>query len=166
MRTMVCGALLALAWLLVAAGRQLRGTGAGAHGRTFIGRAVVAGGERIDLDSYRWKRRLLLVFAPSAKMPAYQDQQRLLTGHDAQLAERDVTRGAFVRDGSGYLGASAVSGAASAEVRVWLGVSADRFAVLLVGKDGGVKLTRAEPISAVELIAVIDAMPMRRAGQR
>lgn len=36
------------------------------------------------------------------------------------------------------------------------------FEVLLVGKDGGVKLRRATPVSVSEITALIDTMPMRR----
>ena len=34
--------------------------------------------------------------------------------------------------------------------------------VLLIGKDGGVKLRSTEPVSTDELFALIDSMPMRR----
>ena len=37
------------------------------------------------------------------------------------------------------------------------------FEVLLVGKDGGVKLRRDQPVVVSELTALIDTMPMRRA---
>ena len=40
------------------------------------------------------------------------------------------------------------------------------FEVLLVGKDGGVKLRRDEPVAASEIIALIDTMPMRRNEMR
>jgi len=120
--------------------------------------------DRVDLGAYRWKRRLLLVFAPSAEVPEYVCQEGLLAGHRAQLADRDVTEGAFFLRGRGHLGADSISAAAAAALRLQLGVAGDRFEVLLVGKDGGIKLTHARPVGAAELIAVIDAM--RRAGLR
>lgn len=42
------------------------------------------------------------------------------------------------------------------------GVSEDLFALILVGKDGGVKLTRNEPIALDRIFALVDSMPMRR----
>jgi hypothetical protein len=36
------------------------------------------------------------------------------------------------------------------------------FRVVLIGRDGGVKLRRDEPISAADLFALIDSMPMRK----
>lgn len=44
-----------------------------------------------------------------------------------------------------------------------LGVrSQTAFEVLLVGKDGGVKLRRAKPVETSEITALIDTMPMRQ----
>ena len=37
-----------------------------------------------------------------------------------------------------------------------------RFEVLLVGKDGTVKLRREKPVAASEITALIDTMPMRQ----
>jgi hypothetical protein len=44
--------------------------------------------------------------------------------------------------------------------------SASGFQVVLVGKDGGVKLRSAEPIAADDFFALIDTMPMRRREMR
>jgi len=40
--------------------------------------------------------------------------------------------------------------------------ASDRFRVLLIGKDGGVKLRRDRPVDPAELESLIDTMPMRR----
>jgi len=48
-----------------------------------------------------------------------------------------------------------------------LGVAAGAtFEILLVGKDGGVKLRRNTPVAASEIAALIDTMPMRRSEMR
>jgi hypothetical protein len=39
-------------------------------------------------------------------------------------------------------------------------------AVVLIGKDGGDKLTSASPLDAARLFATIDATPMRREEKR
>lgn len=41
-------------------------------------------------------------------------------------------------------------------------VDEKQFRVILVGKDSAVKLDRDRPVSAEELFALIDAMPMRQ----
>ncbi len=40
------------------------------------------------------------------------------------------------------------------------------FTVLLIGKDGGIKLRRNTPVPATDLTALIDTMPMRRDEMR
>lgn len=49
-----------------------------------------------------------------------------------------------------------------AALRHVYGVSDADFAAILIGKDGGVKLRTAAPLSGDRLFASIDAMPMRR----
>jgi hypothetical protein len=41
------------------------------------------------------------------------------------------------------------------------GVNKGTFTVVLVGKDGGVKLERSGPVSLSVIFALIDSMPMR-----
>ena len=41
-------------------------------------------------------------------------------------------------------------------------VRADRFAVMLVGKDGGVKRSEDETVEMRSIYELIDTMPMRR----
>ena len=53
--------------------------------------------------------------------------------------------------------------AAARQLRRQFGVGDGDFLVVLVDKDGGTKRIAAEPPPLVELIAQIDAMPMRRA---
>ena len=51
-------------------------------------------------------------------------------------------------------------------IRDLLGLPADKFAAALVGKDGGTKLIRVEPLDAATLFPLIDSMPMRRQERR
>ena len=46
--------------------------------------------------------------------------------------------------------------------RLRAALAVDGFEVLLVGKDGGVKLRQETPLSVDDLFATIDAMPMRQ----
>lgn len=90
-----------------------------------------------DLDSHRWKHRVLVIDTPVTTAPAYQTQATALLPAWAGLLERDLHL--ITRD------------------------FAPAFRVRLVGKDGGVKLDRDTPVAVAELFALIDAMPMRRA---
>jgi hypothetical protein len=108
--------------------------------------------DAVDLDKYRWSRRLLLLFAPSETEPSYVQQRAALEAAESDLAERDMV---VISD---------TDPEAQGALRRTFGV--EGFAVLLIGKDGGVKLQRQEPITADALFAVIDAMPMRRQEMR
>jgi len=70
-------------------------------------------------------------------------QVALLEDRGADLAERDVV---VLTDGPGV-----------AALRDGPG-----FRVLLIGKDGGVKLDRRAPVAVDEILSLIDSMPMRR----
>ena len=47
-----------------------------------------------------------------------------------------------------------------------LDLNEDVFSVILIGKDGGVKLRSAEPVSAEAIFGLIDGMPMRQREMR
>ncbi len=51
-------------------------------------------------------------------------------------------------------------------LRKSLGVSERGFAVVLVGKDGGVKKVWRDPVDPKSIFTIIDAMPMRRQEMR
>ncbi len=112
------------------------------------------------LRSMRWQRRVVLVAAPSPADPNVVVQRHTLTDWAQEAAARDVS--VVEVAGSGVVGASDTS--ASLRRRYHLVPGA--FQVLLIGKDGHVALRSARPVDAATLRDAIDAMPMRRAGER
>jgi len=100
------------------------------------------------LDQYRWANRPVLLFAPSERDEAYLLQMKILHADKGGLAERDI------------LVLSDISALGRGQLRDTLQI--DGFEVILIGKDGGVKLRAKTPISIQELFSLIDAMPMRR----
>ena len=105
-------------------------------------------------------QRQLFIFAANAATPALAEQRRLLAERNTELAERDLTVIQIV--GSRLAGAPGNA----MQLRRRYHVTASQFRVLLIGKDGGVKLDRTEPVDTVELFATIDAMPMRKDEMR
>jgi hypothetical protein len=108
----------------------------------------------------RWERRVLLLSAPRGDDAGLAAQRRALAGWDAAARERDLAVVTIVGD--------QVSGAddRAAALRKRYRLPAGRFIAILIGKDGGEKLRSAEPIAPEVLAETIDAMPMRRAGER
>lgn len=112
------------------------------------------------LATLRWERRVLLVSAPRAADPAAAAQRRTF----AEIGRGDGDRDLVLVEalGSTVRGASDTAAALRRSYRL----PANRFTVILIGKDGGEKRRSDKPMSAETLTATIDAMPMRRAGER
>ena len=102
-----------------------------------------------DLTQYRWKHRPVVIFAPSATDARYVQQIAMLKKHQDALAERDI------------IVFSDTSPADKGQMRAQL--QPKGFDMVLVGKDGGMKLRETTPLSAEALLSTIDRMPMRQA---
>ncbi len=114
----------------------------------------------VTVADMRHQRRVLIVAAPGAADTRKVTQDAVLAGMTKALADRDVTVVSVTGD--------TVRGAAdtAAALRERWRLPKAVFDVVLVGKDGHAALRRSAPIDATTLVATIDAMPMRRAGQR
>lgn len=108
----------------------------------------------------RYERRVLIVAAPNEADARRIAQRASLDAMPQELGDRDVT----VVEMTGDSVRGATDSAAALRTRWRLPKAA--FGIVLVGKDGNAALRRAEPIDRATLVATIDAMPMRRAGQR
>lgn len=113
-----------------------------------------------SVDALRGQRRILLVAAPERGDARAEAQRRALSGWAAGAAERDVSLVALY--GTQVVGASDSAAALRRRYRL----SPTRFEALLIGKDGHVAMRSPQPIDARTLQGTIDAMPMRRAGER
>ena len=113
------------------------------------------------MNELTWEKRVLLMFAPDAQDPVLRRQEAALASDRAGLAERDmVVIRALSEDGLSIDGVRHEDVATSFYRR--FGTDRNRFRVLLIGKDGTVKLDRDDSVPSAELFALIDSMPMRR----
>jgi hypothetical protein len=111
-----------------------------------------------QLRASRWQKRVLLIGAPTASQADFQQQRKLLAAATDQLQERD-----FLVLELPYDQLSA------ADRQYWqqeLKQPLTSFAVVLIGKDGGVKRTETKPLAAAYLFGTVDKMPMRHAEMR
>lgn len=102
------------------------------------------------LQPYRWKSRIVVALAPSTDDPALRDQRRIFRDFGAEARERDLVLVEATDD--------TPQGAA---LRRRFG-GGSGFRAVLIGKDGGEKLTSGAPLRRDDLFPVIDAMPMRQ----
>lgn len=117
------------------------------------------------MEVYRQRFRPLLLSAPSDHDDRLRRQRELFAGLEDALRERDIV----VVEAVGSVVATTGGPECTSDAQgLWAryGIDADRFSILLIGKDGGVKLRSGETVPARSLFALIDAMPMRRQEMR
>lgn len=117
------------------------------------------------LAPYLWKNRVVVVVADSDHRSVASRQWRMLSGAREALLEREMVVVSIMGDLVEVDGI-ATDGIDATALRRLVGAWEIEFAVLLIGKDGGVKLRSDEPVAAERLFALIDTMPMRRQEMR
>jgi NADH dehydrogenase [ubiquinone] 1 alpha subcomplex assembly factor 1 len=127
--------------------------------------SVFAEPEPFTISQYRWDRRVLIVSAASADDANLKRQLEAVSMTEVEFADRDLTIVTLLDDGTSMAGDRALSADEVAEARSAMRISADTFALKLVGKDGSVKLSRDEATSMQDIYALIDTMPMRAREQ-
>ena len=110
-------------------------------------RPVAELGGDSDLSEYLWIARPIVVFADTPADPRYQDQLRMLLEGEDMLRDRDVI---VLTD---------TDPKARAAVRTKLRPRG--FQMVLVDKDGVVKLRKPSPWSVRDISRTIDRTPMR-----
>ncbi|HEX8327223.1 MAG TPA: DUF4174 domain-containing protein [Hymenobacter sp.] len=106
------------------------------------------------LQANEWKKRVLLVAAPTAEHPDFRAQKAQLATAPAQLSARDFLVIDVLYD--------QLSPADKNYLTKEIGVQPPRFATVLIGKDGRVKMKSARPIPLAKLFGTVDQMPMRK----
>lgn len=100
------------------------------------------------LEQFMWINRPIVVFADSPADPRYVQQIQFLTDRLGDLDERDVI---VLTD---------TDPAAMSPLREKLRPRG--FMMVLIGKDGGIKLRKPLPWSVREITRTIDKMPIRQ----
>ncbi len=106
------------------------------------------------LEEFHWKSRVLIVVAPAGDAAA-QAQRRIYESAAKGMAERSIVLIEALDDQE-----------RSQQLRSRFSADGRRFQVFLVGKDGQTAISSEKPVSADNLFALVDAMPMRREEMR
>lgn len=101
-----------------------------------------------DINNIKKKKRPIIVFADSPNDPNFGLQMEYLENRAQELADRDVV---VLTDTD-----------PSAQSALRTKLRPRGFMLVLVGKDGGVKLRKPFPWDVRELSRTIDKMPMRQ----
>ena len=102
------------------------------------------------LDEYHWKNRVLVVVAPAGDAAA-QTQRRIFETDAKGMSERQIVLSEALDDSERSRG-----------IRSRMSADGKRFRVFLIGKDGRTAASSDKPLSANDLFARVDAMPMRQ----
>ena len=116
------------------------------------------------LEPFRWEKRILLLYAAQAH-----DEQLLLqwdqyAGAVAEDSNRDLR--VFRVSQAGILDEQGNRVASLQDFPYYQSLSDKDFEVILIGKDGGIKLIKNNLLPNTELFAIIDRMPMRMEEMR
>ena len=109
-----------------------------------------------SLEDYRWQNRLLFILNPDSEQVLQHQQLKVLQDYKSEMIERDliifIVTDSDVLDSNGNV----------VDLKKENIPFADYNGLVLVGKDGGVKLRKPFVVSPQEVFNLIDSMPMRR----
>ncbi|RDV15552.1 DUF4174 domain-containing protein [Pontibacter diazotrophicus] len=118
------------------------------------------------LEQYKWKKRPLLIFAPSAENPAYVRQKELIQADKAALNDRDMVVIELIGQDKVYVNGTRQKGQHGQDLRSRFQVPQEAFSVILIGKDGTEKQRNNGTVALENIFGLIDQMPMRRQEMR
>jgi hypothetical protein len=119
-----------------------------------------------ELEAYQWKNRLLLVIAPNDADPRLMAFERRLSASMEEVRDRDLLSIRLLEAGPTGRPEQPLPPEDVHALRRRYGAVQGGFAVILIGKDGGVKLVQEEQVSLQAIFDLIDTMPMRRQEMR
>mgnify|MGYP001066751620 CR=1 FL=1 len=124
------------------------------------------GQDKIRLKDYQWKNRLILAFSPSTENPGYRALEKDIAVQADEVVDRDLLVFQILETGETKLGNSSLPESSGNYLREKFSIKSDTFTVLLIGKDGGVKLRRQGGVELDTIFSLIDTMPMRQREMR
>ena len=101
-----------------------------------------------DLDALKWVSRPIVIFADSPNDPRLAQQLEDFAERQEELDERDVV--------------ILVDTDPSMKSDLRTRFRPRDFRVLVIGKDGEIKYRKSNPVTAREVIRLIDRLPLRR----
>ena len=104
-----------------------------------------------NIQEYRWKNRLIVLVSNASNSAEHNQQRQIFELKQSQLEERDII----------LLNRKPKSSELSR-----FSLDGNFQGVLLIGKDGGIKLKKPFIVKPQTIFDLVDSMPMRRAEMR
>lgn len=118
-----------------------------------------------NISDYQWTNRLILLVDETLDSSALRSQRKLFLTDKDGLAERDIVLFELTPE-SIVLSSGKKTKLTALETYRALSIPKDFKGVLLVGKDGGVKLRKPFEVASEIIFNLIDGMPMRRSEMK
>lgn len=120
----------------------------------------------MDLTQFQWKNRLLFLFAPDGSHPLFKNLQSQIVAQKAEVEDRDLVVFEVLAQDSSRMKTTSLDRQQADSIRDHFAVPRNIFSLILVGKDGGIKLKRNDQIDLGAVFELIDSMPMRQDEMR
>ena len=116
----------------------------------------------MDLSQFKWKNRLLFLFAEDASDPLFKNLQSQIMAQKTEVDDRDLIVFEVPSKDPARMGTTPLDQQQADSIRNHFDIPSNSFSLILVGKDGGIKLKREDRVDLREVFGLIDSMPMRQ----
>ncbi|MGD2185069.1 MAG: DUF4174 domain-containing protein [Desulfobacterales bacterium] len=116
----------------------------------------------MDFDQFQWKNRLLFLFAPHGSHPIFTKLQSEIYAQKAEVKDRDLVIFEVLGQGPSRMNTTQLNRGVADAIRNRFDAPQKTFTLILVGKDGGIKMKRHDGANIKEVFELIDSMPMRQ----
>jgi hypothetical protein len=122
--------------------------------------------QSLDLSVFQWKNRLLFLFAPNRNHPMFDALHKSLAARQSEASDRDLVIFEILESAASSMNNESIDSETARLLREKFDILQDEFTVILIGKDGGIKLNRKKQTQLDDIFALIDSMPMRQEEMR
>lgn len=117
-------------------------------------------------SDFQWENRILIVIANQESDSRVSEQLSNFEGSEVGFKERDLITFFLYKNGASRLNEQLLHPSSAEDILKQYGFGEPGFRLLLIGKDGGVKLQKDTPVSVEDIFGLIDSMPMRQREMR
>ena len=119
-----------------------------------------------DFNQFKWKSRLLFLFASEKNDPLFRDLKGEISARKNEVDDRDLVVFEILESGPSTMNTTQMDPRTAASLRKHFDLPPKTFMLILLGKDGGIKLKRNDRVKLEEIFTLIDSMPMRKDEMR
>ena len=128
--------------------------------------AVAQSSAKFNLDDLKWEHRVLVVIASDSTQKSTAPLLNQVERYQVDFLDRNMVLIALFKDHVSHIDGVPLDEEASSDLQEKLSVENYDFRIVLIGKDGGIKLDRKVSTDLNDIFAHIDTMPMRRSEMR